>query len=218
MNYIYRNNNNYNDDINSYQNKNIKLDYQGKSVSSSNKNNISMPQNLNYQNKNKINENENFKNLNNNFNFSSSLKDQILSPGDDDISQNYDKNIFPIKKGSQYLDDDIITNFRHYLDERRKDKFTFAIEEENEKIIMQYKEKNDTIIGYLNDDESIVSRANFDINKTVIFEDYKKYCRDNKLIPLPRKKFYLEILAKSDIKEYHKDGYKNYRRKSKEDT
>ena len=121
MNYIYRNNNNYNDDINSYQNKNIKLDYQGKSVSASNKNNISMPQNLNYQNKNKINENENFKNLNNNFNFSSSLKDQILSPGDDDISQNYEKNKFPIKKGSQYLDDDIIFNKLnfHYLNKNK---------------------------------------------------------------------------------------------------
>ena len=121
MNYIYRNNNNYNDDINSYQNKNIKLDYQAKPVSASNKNNISMPQNLNYQNKNKFNENENFKNLNNNFNFSPSLKDQILSPGDDDISQNYDKNKYSIAKSSQYLDDDIIFNKLnfHYLNKNK---------------------------------------------------------------------------------------------------
>ena len=121
MNYIYRNNSNYNDDINSYQNKNIKLDYQGKSVSASNKSKVSIPQNLNYQNKNKMNENENYKNLNNNFNFSSSLKDQILSPGDDDISQNYDKNKFSIKKGSQYLDDDIIFNKLnfHYLNKNK---------------------------------------------------------------------------------------------------
>lgn len=108
--------------------------------------------------------------------------------------------------------------FRHYLEERKKDKFTFAIEEESEKILMQYKQMNDTVHGYLNDEESIVSRPNFDVNKTAVFEDYKKYCRDNKLIPLPRSKFYLEILVKSDIEEYHPDGYTYYRRKSKEDT
>ena len=107
---------NYNDDIDIHQKKNLKLDF--KPLTTTNKNNQGMSSNLNYQNNfsnlNRKNSNENFKNLNNNF--SSSLKDQILSPGDDDISPNYDKNKAALPKGTPYLDDDIIFNkFNYYL-------------------------------------------------------------------------------------------------------
>ena len=126
--------NNYNDDINIYQNKNIKPEYQNQSIPTTNK---GIPQNLNFKNKssniNENGDNEKFKNLNNNLNFSSSLKDQILSPGDDDISPNYDKNNkISSMKGTPYLDDDIIFNQLnyHYLNKNKNN--LLLIDEKNE--------------------------------------------------------------------------------------
>jgi hypothetical protein len=87
--------NNNHDDINIYQNKNLNLELQNKNKSTYNNHNPGVSSNLNFQNKssnfNKINGNENFSNFHPNSNFPSSLKDQILSPGDDDISPNFDK-------------------------------------------------------------------------------------------------------------------------------
>ena len=98
---------NYNDDINIHHNGTPKLDY--KSLSMSNKTNLGVSyNNLNIKNKNK---NEDFKYSNNNI--SSSLKDEILSPGDDDISSNFDKN--KISMVTPYLDDDIVYNKYNYF-------------------------------------------------------------------------------------------------------
>ena len=103
---------NFNEDINIHHNEHLKLNY--KSLSNMNKINLGVSQNLNLQN--------NFSNLNIkknnedskyfNINISSSLKDQILSPGDDDISQNFDKNKNVL--ATPYLDDDIIFNKINY--------------------------------------------------------------------------------------------------------
>ena len=105
--YFYQNKND-NDDINLHPNQNLKIDYNNQPLSK--KSNIGESTILNYQNKSsKINNNDNSKY---NANISSSLKDQILSPGDDDISPNFGKN--GQSKLSNYLDDDIIFNQINY--------------------------------------------------------------------------------------------------------
>ena len=117
--------NNNHDDINIYQNKNLNLELQNKNKSTYNNHNPGVSSNLNFQNKsanfNKINGNENFSNFHPNSNFPSSLKDQILSPGDDDISPNFDKAKKNDKNGSSYLDDDIVFNQLnfHYLNKNK---------------------------------------------------------------------------------------------------
>lgn len=117
--------NNNNDDINIYQNKNLNLELQNKNKSTYNNHNPGVSSNLNFQNKssnfNKINGNENFSNFHINSNFPSSLKDQILSPGDDDISPNLYKSKKTDKNASPYLDDDIVFNQLnfHYLNKNK---------------------------------------------------------------------------------------------------
>ena len=117
--------NNNNDDINIYQNNNLNLDLQNKNKTSYNNLNPGVSSNLNFQNTssnfNKINGNENFSNFHTNSNFSSSLKDQILSPGDDDISSNLNKTRKNDKNASPYLDDDIVFNQLnfHYLNKNK---------------------------------------------------------------------------------------------------
>ena len=117
--------NNNHDDINIYQNKNLNLELQNKNKSTYNNHNPGVSSNLNFQNKssnfNKINGNENFSNFHPNSNFPSSLKDQILSPGDDDISPNFDKAKKNDKNASPYLDDDIVFNQLnfHYLNKNK---------------------------------------------------------------------------------------------------
>ena len=96
-----------NDDITIRPNGTLKLDY--KSLLNSKNTNIGRSPNINVQN-NYVN--LNCKNNGNDFkyydNFSSSLKDQILSPGDDDISPNFSKN--QIVSPTPCLDDDIVFN------------------------------------------------------------------------------------------------------------
>ena len=117
--------NNNNDDINIYKNKNLNLELQNKNKSTYNIHNSRTSSNLNFQNKssnfNKINGNEKFSNFHANSNFSSSLKDQILSPGDDDISPKFNKNKKNDKNLSPYLDDDIVFNQLnfHYLNKNK---------------------------------------------------------------------------------------------------
>ena len=116
MNYakLFYNDQNCNDDIHITKNHNLKLEYKIQPQSNNQKDIHYESENLNHMNKfSNINDSNNnnkeaFKNLNNNI--SSSLKDQILSPGDEDICPNFDKNkyIFPIFR--PYLDDDIIFN------------------------------------------------------------------------------------------------------------
>ena len=111
--YFYQNKNE-NDDICIYPNKNLKQEYKNYPLSSKNKSNTGIQTILNYQNKSSrnINTNENIQNTN--YYISSSLKDQILSPGDDDISPNYTKSKIQTSKLSNYLDDDIIFNRLNY--------------------------------------------------------------------------------------------------------
>ena len=103
---------NYNDDINIHHNETQKFDY--KSLTTTNKSILGASHNIsrqnNFTNLNLKNNNEDFKYLNNNI--SSSLKDQILSPGDDDISQNYEKNKNVV--ATPYFDDDIVFNKLNY--------------------------------------------------------------------------------------------------------
>ena len=103
---------NFNEDINIHHNEHLKLNY--KSISNMNKINLGVSQNLNlqnnYSNLNIQKNNEDSKYFNGNI--SSSLKDQILSPGDDDISPNFDKNKNVL--ATPYLDDDIIFNKINY--------------------------------------------------------------------------------------------------------
>lgn len=117
--------NNNNDDINIHQNINLNLELQNKNLSTYNNHNPGVSSNLYFQNKssnfNKINGNENFVNFHTNSNFSPSLKDQILSPGDDDISSNFNKSKENDKNASPYLDDDIVFNQLnfHYLNKNK---------------------------------------------------------------------------------------------------
>ena len=109
----------YNNEINAYLNKNIKSDYIEPSLREKNKSNIGKSSIINYQN-NSQNINKTNKSGNNNTNnFSSSLKEQILSPEDDDIPLNIGKNKLVIKP-INYLDDDIIVNHFNYHQLKKK--------------------------------------------------------------------------------------------------
>ena len=111
-------NKNYNNEINVYLNKNIKLDYIEPSLREKNKSIIGKSSIINYQN-NSQNINKTNKSGNNTNNFSSSLKEQILSPEDDDIPLNIGKNK-PVIKPINYLDDDIIVNHFNYHQLKKK--------------------------------------------------------------------------------------------------
>ena len=178
--YFYQSKN-YNDDISIHQKKNLKLNF--KSLTNTNKSNQVMSPNLNYQNNfsnlNRKNTNEDFKNLNNNF--SSSLKDQILSPGDDDISPNYDKNKPALPKGTPYLDDDIIFNkFNYYL---AKNKNTLSLL--NNQIIKPN--------GYLNINSNLTK--NIKNNKKTLILDLDETLVHSSFKPIN----YNNILHKPDI-------------------
>ena len=111
--YFYQNKNE-NEDISIHPNKAIKQEYNNCPISSKNKSNEGIQTILNYQNKSSSNIDINENIQNSNYYVSSSLKDQILSPGDDDISPNFGKNKMKTSNLSNYLDDDIIFNQLNY--------------------------------------------------------------------------------------------------------
>lgn len=122
---------------------------------------------------------------------------------------------FCTQKNLDYLGN---KSFRTYLDSCKEPEFIFANAEESNAILAQYKDANDTVKGYLNDEDSIVNAPEFDIYKTEVLADYREYCKDNKQIALSKKQFYKEILEKSDIEEHRIDGYLKFKRKAKKDT
>ena len=107
--YFYQNKNE-NDDIRIHSNKILKQEYKNYPLSSKIKSDAGIQTILNYQNKSSRNINTNDNIQNSNYYVTSSLKDQILSPGDDDISPNFSQNKTQTSKLSNFLDDDIIFN------------------------------------------------------------------------------------------------------------
>ena len=176
--YFYENKND-NEDISIPPNKNIKQEYNNHLLPPKIKSNIGISTILNYQNKssniNKINKNENLNSSN--INISSSLKDQILSPGDDDISSNFNTGKIPQSKFSNYLDDDIIFNQLnyHYLP-RNINPFSLIskLEKENEdynklNIYSKTKNKNNKKTLILDLDETLVHSSFKPINYNNVF-------------------------------------------------
>ena len=171
--YFYQNKSD-NDDIAIPLNKNIKIDYNNQPLSTKNKLNIGLSPIINYQNislnGNKISNDENLKTSNSNI--SPSLKDQILSPGDDDILPNFNTNKMSQSKLSNYLDDDIIFNQLnyHYLSRNinhfsSKNKSEKQNEEYNKfNIFSNLNNKNNKKILILDLDETLVHSSFKPIN------------------------------------------------------
>ena len=174
-------NKNDNDDISIPPNKGIKLDFKIQTLSTKNKSNIGLTTNINYQfaslNTNNINNNDNLKTSNSNL--SPSLKDQILSPGDDDISSNFSTNKMPKSKLSNCLDDDIIFNQLnyHYLS-RNINHFSFANKpgKQNE----EYNKLN--IYSNLNKRSNNKKTLILDLDETLVHSSFKPINYNNVLL------------------------------------
>ena len=159
-----------NDDINIYLNKNIELDILDKSLKRKNKSNIGTSSIMNYSNNSSNLNKSQMDNFNNSHNFSSSLKDQILSPGDDDISLNFEKNKISLSRPINYLDDDIIYHFNYHL---KKNNDNLYLSRENEK----------DHYSKLNINSNLKKKGKktliLDLDETLVHSSFKPICYDN---------------------------------------
>ena len=167
----FNQNKNDNDDIAIPLNKKIKIDYYNQPLSTKNKLNIGISPIINYQNislnTNKISNDENLKTSNSNI--SPSLKDQILSPGDDDILPNFNINKIPRPKLSNYLDDDIIfkqLNY-HYLSRNINN---FSLKNKSEK---QNEEYNKLNIYSNSNNKNNKKTLILDLDETLVHSSFK---------------------------------------------
>ena len=158
-----------NDDINPYLNKNTKLDILEQSLSRKYKNNIEISPIMNYQNNSNLNKSQR-ENFNTSNNYSSSLKDQILSPGDDDISLNFDKNKIKLSRPNNYLDDDIIYHFNYHL---KKNNDNLYLNKENQKDDYSKLNINSTLNKY--GKKTLI----LDLDETLVHSSFKPICYDN---------------------------------------
>lgn len=104
-------------------------------------------------------------------------------------NSNFDINEFYKQENLDYLAN---LGLRSYLKMLKNGQLEFANKEESLQIIQHYKRINNTILGFLLDEDS-EELFDQDIRTKEMWQEYKSFCIDNRFEPLTKVQFYDQL-------------------------
>ena len=108
--------------------------------------------------------------------------------------------------------------FQAFLKMLESGKLEFANNVESLELLENYKRINNTILGFLKDEESI-ELFGTDIKTTEMWRKYKSFCGDNRLEPLPKLQFYEQLVKQFGfVKKLNTGTYYFYRQAPLDDS
>ena len=86
---------------------------------------------------------------------------------------------------------------------------TLANEEESQRLISDYREENDSVNSFLDDDREMAKVFEFDnkVQKVAIYRDYAEWCGKYNYTPIPKKEFFKKVLKRAGFSSCKVNGY-----------
>lgn len=139
----------------------------------------------------------------------------VMFDNEFEVSNNFDINILLQQENLDYLGN---IGFQAFLKMLESGKLEFANNVESLELLENYKRINNTILGFLKDEESI-ELFGTDIKTTEMWRKYKSFCGDNRLEPLPKLQFYEHLVKQFGfVKKLNTGTYYFYRQAPLDDS
>lgn len=121
-------------------------------------------------------------------------------------SNTFNINEFYKQENLDYLGN---IGLRAYLNMIKSNTMEFANLEESNCLLESYRRINNTVLGFLTDEESSEIYGQ-DIKTTEVWKKYKSFCADNRLVPLTKVQFYEQLVKRYHFQKKTIDGYQHF--------
>ena len=127
-----------------------------------------------------------------------------------EVSSKFDINIFLEQDNLNYLANLCLRAYLKMINS--SDKLRFANYEESRKILDNYKKVNDTVLGFLSENQYTSTIFAKDVKTTDMWYWYKEYCRESNMQPIKKMDFYSQLQNKYGFVKKVINGYEYFYR------